>query len=104
MEKNGYQKIQTILQAGNIISDAPEKHSSKLQKKLETALTKTFNYPASGLVITMQRLQTAVTRPIQAQNGTVHRIFPLSGMQKYYYPMLKQKMKLAARTLPFILL
>lgn len=73
-EKNGYQKVLTILQTGNVIMEAEEKNAAKLQKKIEQELTSTFNYPASVLIITPKQLQNVIAQyPFTTYGPEFHR-------------------------------
>lgn len=84
-EKNGYKNVQTILQTGNAIIETDEKNIPKLQKKIETKLTETFDYPAKILVITPKQLQDIlVAFPFKNLSPDFHRyiIFTENNFEK----------------------
>lgn len=51
-EQLGFLNVKTFIQSGNVIFTSTEKHTDALCKKIETALSKTFNYKACLVLIT----------------------------------------------------
>jgi uncharacterized protein (DUF1697 family) len=84
-EKNGYKKVQTILQTGNVIIESPEKNSDKLKKKIESQLTEAFHYSAKVWVLSPEKMEAHIEQYPFGNFGTeYHRyiIFTSNGSEK----------------------
>lgn len=49
-EESGYDEVSTYIQSGNVLFTAPKTPNAKLEKTIETALSKRFGYEARVLV------------------------------------------------------
>lgn len=82
----GFQEVTTVLQTGNVILDSKEKDPVKLQHKIETLLSKTFEYPARILVIIPAAMETVIRQfPVSKDYGEAfHRyvVFTENGFEK----------------------
>jgi uncharacterized protein (DUF1697 family) len=58
-EKLGFKNVSTLLNSGNVIFESDLKEP-ELKKKIEEALTKTFNYPAKVWVVSIEYVQKIV--------------------------------------------
>jgi uncharacterized protein (DUF1697 family) len=58
-EKLGLENVSTVIQSGNVVFESNLKEA-ELKKKIEEALTKTFNYPAKAQVITIPILKKII--------------------------------------------
>ena len=61
LEKAGLNDVVTLLQSGNVVF-ASGRSASELKKLIETALAKTFGYPAKAQVISLSRLAEIVDK------------------------------------------
>jgi uncharacterized protein (DUF1697 family) len=59
-ENMGLSDVVTYIQSGNVIFKSAEKDNAKLTQKIESTLSKTFNYKARLVVITHKQLKQAV--------------------------------------------
>jgi uncharacterized protein (DUF1697 family) len=59
LEKAGLAGVTTLLQSGNVVFES-DLSAPELKKLIETALTKTFSYPAKVQVFSMSRLKKIV--------------------------------------------
>ena len=58
-EKAGFKNVTTLLQTGNVVFDASGS-AAGLKDKIESQLTKAFNYPAKVQVVTLEDLKKIV--------------------------------------------
>lgn len=56
-EAMGLKNVRTVLQSGNVLFESDQ---TDLQKRLETALQKTFDYPAHAQVIEVEELRKII--------------------------------------------
>jgi uncharacterized protein (DUF1697 family) len=59
-EELGFTEVSTILQSGNVIFTSDSRAANALRQNIETALTKTFNYPAKAQVYPYATLQSTI--------------------------------------------
>jgi uncharacterized protein (DUF1697 family) len=57
MIESGFQNVVTYIQSGNVIFETDEKESKKITERLESLLSKKFNYQASIVVLNKNQLQ-----------------------------------------------
>ncbi len=84
-EKNGYKKVITVLQTGNVILESREKDAGKLRTKIEALLAKTFAYPAQVFVLAPEKIKTVVHNyPFKGDGPQFHRyaVFVEEGFEK----------------------
>jgi uncharacterized protein (DUF1697 family) len=82
-EKLGLKNVKTVIQSGNLVFDS-SLNEPELKTKIETALTKTFNYPAKVQIITPQTLRKIVDAfPFGAAGPKQHNyvIFVENGLE-----------------------
>jgi uncharacterized protein (DUF1697 family) len=71
-EKTGLREVKTLLQSGNVTFES-NLSVAELKPKLETALSKTFDYPAKVQVLTIKALrEIAANYPFGAAGETQH--------------------------------
>jgi uncharacterized protein (DUF1697 family) len=58
-EKLGFQDVATALQTGNVIFTS-DKSAAALKSTIEAGLTKTFDYPAFVLIVSLDSLRTII--------------------------------------------
>ncbi|MBP7670949.1 DUF1697 domain-containing protein [Candidatus Gracilibacteria bacterium] len=61
-ESLGFSEVKTYIQSGNVIFHTTETSLPKLTTKIETALSKKFNYQSSVVIITIDQLQTIIKK------------------------------------------
>ena len=84
-EKAGYRKVRTVLQTGNVILESPEKKTATLRARVESLLSKTFDYPARVLVLVPQTLRALAEKyPFTEAGSEFHRyiVFTEDGFEK----------------------
>lgn len=59
-EKLGFSNVSSFIQSGNIIFESPVKNSIALVDKIEKALSKTFKYKSTIVIVSDKQLQQAV--------------------------------------------
>lgn len=83
-EKLGFQDIATVLQTGNVVFTS-DKSPTVLKPIIETGLTKTFNYPAFVLIVSLDSLRTIIDAYPFADHDTEHHdyiVFFEGGLEK----------------------
>jgi len=69
-EKAGFCSVSTVLQTGNILFETQLTGPDFVKHKIESELTKTFNFPAIVQVLTIEELSKIVKGyPFQAKDG-----------------------------------
>lgn len=69
-EQNGFQDVLTYIQSGNVIFESDEKSSAKLEKTIETALSKRFNYAAKVMIRSKDEVDRVLEEvPASWKNG-----------------------------------
>jgi uncharacterized protein (DUF1697 family) len=61
-ESLGFQGVKTYIQSGNILFNTDESDTASLTKRLETALSKTFNYKSRLVLRSHRQMKTIVTK------------------------------------------
>lgn len=85
LESKGFQKVQTVLQTGNVILESDETDTEKLKTAIEGELTASFHYPAKVLIITPAFLKRLLkTYPFSNEDSSSHCyiVFTNNGFEK----------------------
>lgn len=70
-ESLGLRNVQTYVQSGNVVCDAPEKDADGLPQKLGAAMEKSFGFKPDIVVRSLDELRDAIARnPFAAQAAT----------------------------------
>jgi uncharacterized protein (DUF1697 family) len=83
-EKSGLENVRTVIQSGNVVFESDLKEAD-LKKKIEEALTSTFNYPAKAQIMTIPILKKIVDAfPFGSAAPKQHNyvIFVENGLEK----------------------
>lgn len=91
-EKAGFKEVKTLLQSGNVIFETSE---SDLKDKIETILTRTFDYPAKVQVLKIEQLKGLIdSYPFGEAGSDQHDyvIFMENGLEN---ELVKESYKLA---------
>ncbi len=84
LEKAGLKNVVTLLQSGNVVFE-DDQDTTDLKITIETALQKTFNYPAKAQVLPIEKLAEIVKKYPFGTAGTDQHdyvIFMENGLEK----------------------
>jgi uncharacterized protein (DUF1697 family) len=85
-EKAGFKNVSTLLQTGNVSFESDQK-APVLKSQIETLLTKTFNYPAKVIVVSVDDLNKIIeANPFKDAPKDYHQyiIFFENGLEKEF--------------------
>lgn len=60
MEGEGYSKVATYIQSGNVVFETPETNSDKVGKALETLMYKEYGYDVIIFMLSKQEIEAAI--------------------------------------------
>lgn len=62
LEKNGFQRVATCIQSGNVLFESDERNQPRLEERIQQALFETFNKNVSVLVRSRRQLKNVVSQ------------------------------------------
>jgi uncharacterized protein (DUF1697 family) len=70
-DESGFQQAATFIQSGNVVFGSGEKSVRALEKSIEMALSKTFNYPSTVVVRSLSQLRQTLAEvpPLWKKRG-----------------------------------
>jgi uncharacterized protein (DUF1697 family) len=70
-DESGFQQAATFIQSGNVVFGSGEKSVRALEKNIEMALSKTFNYPSTVVVRSLSQLRQTLAEvpPLWKKRG-----------------------------------